>query len=186
MSADASLVAVGKPKIAGAIFRAPLGTTLPTDVATDLAADYITLGYISEDGVTNSQSRTSTDFKAWGVTIIMTSQTDKTDTFKFTAVEAMNSEVQKMVNGDGNVETDANGITIVKANAEELEAAVYIIEVKLKDFYRRIIIPNGKLSAIDDVVYKDDELVKYGVTITALPYAGYDGDTHRELTQAAA
>lgn len=185
MSADASKVAVGKPKIAGAIFRAPLGTALPVDVATELSADYKTLGYISEDGVTNSQARTSSEIKAWGGAIIMTTQTDKTDTFKFIAVEALNEEVQKMTFGAANVSTDGNGLTTVRANSNELEAAVYVIELSLNGAYRRIVIPNAKVSATGDIVYKDSDVIGYDTTITALPFAAYDGDTHREFTQAA-
>jgi hypothetical protein len=116
----------------------------------------------------------------------MTTQTDKTDTFKFVAVEALNEEVQKMTFGSNNVSTDSQtGITTVRANANELEAAVYVIELALNGAYRRIIVPNGKVSATGDIVYNDGDVVGYDTTITALPYAGYDGDTHRELTQSA-
>ena len=31
-----SNVSAGKPKVSGAVFRAPLGTTLPTDATTSL------------------------------------------------------------------------------------------------------------------------------------------------------
>lgn len=185
MSADATKVTVGKPKVAGAIYRAPLGTALPVDVETELPEAYKTLGYISEDGVTNSQARTSSEIKAWGGAIIMTTQTDKTDTFHFIAVEALNEEVQKMTFGSNNVSTDASGMTTVRANANELEAAVYVIELALNGAYRRIVIPNAKVSATGDIVYKDSDVVGYDTTLTALPYASYDGDTHREFTQAA-
>ena len=42
---DAKNVSAGKPKIGGAIFRAPHGTTLPTDTAAALDPAFKALGY---------------------------------------------------------------------------------------------------------------------------------------------
>lgn len=50
--ADANLVTVSKPKVGGAVWRAPLGTTLPTDATSALDNAFKSLGYISEDGMT--------------------------------------------------------------------------------------------------------------------------------------
>ena len=44
--ADKSKVNVGKPFVAGGIWRAPVGTTLPTDATTALHSSFISVGYI--------------------------------------------------------------------------------------------------------------------------------------------
>ena len=73
MPTDVTKVTAGKPKVGGALFRAPAGTALPTDAVTALAEAYKCLGYVSEDGVTNSTSIDSDEVKAWGGDIVLTS-----------------------------------------------------------------------------------------------------------------
>ena len=51
MAANASLVTAGKPKVAGGIYYAPAGSTLPTDTSTALDNAFILLGYISTHGL---------------------------------------------------------------------------------------------------------------------------------------
>ena len=79
MANTVSNVTAGKPKIGGAVFRAALGSTLPTDATTALDAAFKSLGYCSEDGVTNSNSPDSTDIKAWGGDTVLNIQESKDD-----------------------------------------------------------------------------------------------------------
>lgn len=179
-------VSTGKPKITGAVFRAPLGTTLPTDATSALGGAFVEMGYISDNGVTNSNSPSTTKIKAWGGQVVAIVTTEKPDTFKLTFLEALNSNVLETVYGEDNVTVDAvNGTIAVKANADALDDYVYVIDEVLKGgALKRIVIPAGELSALGDVVYKDDTAIGYEVTLDAMPNSS--GDNHCEYIKLPA
>ena len=54
MANTALNVSTGKPRVTGGVYRAPVGTTLPEDATTALGNSFVSLGYISTDGVTQS------------------------------------------------------------------------------------------------------------------------------------
>ena len=163
-------VTAAKPKVGGAVYAAPLGTDLPTDATTKLNAAFKSLGYISEDGLTNANSPESESIKAWGGDIVNTVIAERGDTFSYTLIEGMNIDVLKHVYGASNVTGElSKGITI-KANSGELEAHSLVIEMILKGgVLKRVVIPTAKLSELGEIVYKDNENVGYEVTVQALP-----------------
>lgn len=175
----ASNVTAGKPKITGAIFRAPVGSTLPTDAKTELDVAFKCLGYVSEDGVTNGNSPESEQTKAWGGDVVLSTQTEKPDTFQFKLIEAKNVDVLKMIYGDSHVTGDLDTGIKVDVTAEDPGPAAYVIDMILKDGdLKRLVIPSASISEMDDIVYNDSEPVGYDVTLTAT--ADDTGCTHHE------
>ena len=168
--ANASYVSTGKPKIGGSIFRAPKGTTLPTSATAELDPAFKDIGYVSEDGVTNRNARESEEIKSWGGTTVLSSQTSVTDTWQAQFIEALNTEVLKMVFGSSNVTGNlADGIKVT-VNGAESEEAAYVFDMVLKGgVLKRVVLPCAKLSELGDTVYKDDKAIAYDVTLAALP-----------------
>lgn len=177
-------VTTAKPKIGGAVYSAPLGTELPTDATTKLDDAFKALGYISDEVMTNSNSPESENIKAWGGVVVSSVQKEKTDTFKYMLIEALNLHVLKEVYGPDNVSGDlSSGITI-KANSKELPHHCLVIETVLKGgVLKRIVIPSGKVTAIAEITYNDGSVLGYGTTVTAFPNAA--DDTHYEYIKGA-
>ena len=182
MSNNANNVAVGKPKVGGAVFVAPIGTSLPTDATSSIAAAFNDLGYISDSGVVNSNTMETQSFKAWGGDPVYDALTGKTDTYKMTFIEATNLDVLKVVYGSDNVTgTLESGITI-KANSKDQASQSFCIDTVLRDgTLKRIVIPNGKVTAVGDITYNDSTLVGYETTISAYPDS--QGNTHYDYVK---
>lgn len=167
---DATKVSVGKPKVSGAVHWAPLGTTLPTSATAALNGAFVELGYVSEDGLTNNNSPESDTVKAWGGDTVLNLQTDRPDTFAFTLIESLNEDVLKTIYGASNVTADGDGNLTIKATAEEMTSGAWVFDMIVKGGRaKRIVVPNGTISELGEIVYKDDEAIGYNVTITDVP-----------------
>lgn len=181
MSQIANNVTAAKPSVGGAVYVAPAGTTLPTSATSSLGDTFKSLGYISEDGITNSNSP-STDFiKAFGGDKVLPITEEREDTFQFKLLEMFNAEVLTQIYGSGNVTTGESEVT-VKSNNTELSAYVYVIDLIMRDDRsKRIVIPVGYVSSVGDITYSDSDAVGYEVTVTA--QADSDGNTHYEYIE---
>ena len=181
--ADAKNVSTAKPKIGGAIYSAPLGTALPTDATTALNVAFKNLGFISEDGMTNANSPSSESTKAWGGQVVLSTQTEKEDTFQSTLIEVLNIDVLKEVYGADNVTGTLSGGIVIKANAKELVERSIVVDMVLKGgVLKRIVLPSAKVSEIGDISYGDSDAIGYETTWTALPDT--DENTHYEYIKA--
>ena len=161
-------VSTGKPGVSGGIFRAPLGTTLPTDATTSLSGSFTSLGYIATGGVTHSFTLDSGEYRAWGGELVLAYDNSKTHTFQFGMIEVLNPDVYTTIYGSDNVSgTLSSGITVT-ADGDTMPEYIYVIELLLRGgAVQRIVIPDGKITAVGDIVYQDSGAVSFPVTITA-------------------
>ena len=172
-------VTAGKPKITGAVFVAPLGTTIPTDATSALDNAFECCGYISDAGVVNTNTASTTAVKAWGGDTVFDIQTEKPDQWKLTFIEHKNLAVLKTVYGSENVTGDLDtGITIT-ANSKDLDTQIFVIDMLLRDnTAKRVVLPAAKVTSVGDITYSDSAAVGYETTLGAYPDT--DGNTHYE------
>jgi hypothetical protein len=75
--------------VSGAIYVAPVGTAAPTDASAALPAEWVSLGYLHEDGVEFNPSQTTTNsINAWqNAAEVRKTVTEVKNSFKFKALE---------------------------------------------------------------------------------------------------
>jgi hypothetical protein len=155
----ASNVLVG---VTGGAYVAPEGTTLPTDTTTALNAAFDEVGYISEDGVSQSISEDITDLKAWqNGDVVRKIQTSHDLTYAFTMIETSDVTLDTYY---GNYAAGAVEIT-----GEQLPHKSWVLAVEDGDDDIRIVIPDGQITERGDIVYQNGDAVGYPVTITCFP-----------------
>lgn len=172
MANDSKKVVAGAPLATGGVLLGPLATAAPTDAATALAAGFLAAGYVGEDGVTETNERSSNRVRAWGGDTVKVVQTEHNVTYKFTFLETLNTGVLKAVYGEDNVAVTAATPTsgtlhTVQINAKTLPHQSFVFEVKDGDARIRIYVPDGQITEVGDVVYSDGDVVGYEVTVEA-------------------
>lgn len=92
--------------------------------------------------------------------------------------------VLKTVYGDSNVTVDGSGNITVKSTADDLGSGSWVIDMIMRgNRKKRIVIPNGTISELGTITYKDDEAIGYEITITDVPDSA--GVYHYEYIKAA-
>ena len=162
--ADSGLIwAATIPADGAAVYAAPLGTALPTSATATLNAAFVDLGWVSEDGVTNSISRETTKHRAWGGEVVKVTQDTYTETVKFTLLES-SAAVLSVVYGDDNV-TEAGDVITVEHSRLQLERQSFVIDFIDGDRAGRIVIREGQVTEVGDIMYVHKDLTRYELTV---------------------
>lgn len=174
---SAANVAVGKPDLAvsGGVLVAPIGTTRPTSLAGPIDPAYVSVGYVSTDGVTETSERSTEEIRAWGGQKVRTVQTEFGTTLSLTLIESRNAEALKFVFGEDNVDTSTAGEIVVKRNEKTLPYVQLLVSMLDGENSSHLDVGRAQVTEVGDVVYTDGEAISYELTISCDP--DDNGDT---------
>ena len=160
-------VSVGKGKSGGYFFLAPAGTALPDDNSTPLAAAFLNMGFLGDDGAVFSDSSSTDTYYDLNGDSIETSNGEIEKTFTVTFREIKKDSLA-VINGSANV-TDSNGVLTVHDKGPNDSTYVGVFEFLLKNgrTWRRVV-PQCKPGELGDMTVVYSELVGREVTMTAL------------------
>lgn len=167
----------------GYIWVAPLGTEIPTDATTELAAAFVGLGYLSEDGLTEPASfEPGDDIVAAGGDTVAQADPTFSKTWTGTCIEALNEDLLKVAYGSANVTvkppSTTDGSITIKEQAGDVEHHVIVIDEMLKGGRkRRNVMADATFLITGDISHVHTALVNFEFTITAYTTADNPAQT---------
>nr|DAS55627.1 MAG TPA: tail protein [Caudoviricetes sp.] len=173
---DKSNVSLGKPCAIGGVYYAPLGTALPKDATTPLAEAYKCIGYISEDGLTNSTDTDTTEVKEWGGATVLKEISSYSETYQFAMLE-IKADSMKLRYGADNVTNAGDKLHILHGMPKD-EHYVVVFEIMLTgNRKQRLVLPDASVVEYDDITYSAGDPITYSVTLSANPSKLIGGKT---------
>jgi hypothetical protein len=168
MTLDATEVRVG---VEGHLYVAPLGTTMPTDVTTALAAAWVELGY-TETGPSMSVDTEREDFVPWQsknpVRSVVTGQT-MTSTF---TLWQRNSDTLKLAFGGGTVTLSGAGpAKLYTPPPAGLDERAFVYEIIDGTTIDRYLLYRGVPALGGEVSFNKDAVSGFEIEITHLESA---------------
>lgn len=174
MALQADQVRVG---ITGEVYKAPKGTTAPTDATGALDAAFVGLGYVSEDGVTENWDDSVDNIVAWqNATTVRSAVTESTGTLAFTLIQT-NADILEAYHRGSTMTEPSPGEYQLDVKPIQSDPSAWVLDVIDGNVHERIFIGNGEITERGEVMYANGEPIGYPVTITFYP------DTNGNLMQ---
>lgn len=166
-------VAAAKPFAGGGIYKAVIGTALPTDATTALAAAYKPLGYVGEDGIAPTIDTSVEKIKAFGGDVVAMLLSDESRSFAFTLLEVFSQDVNEFVWGSANVVVTPATLTTgtklaVQDKGGKPDQCVLVFELKHGQKRRRLVVPQADPVVTGEEPYTDGGLTAYSLEAEAI------------------
>lgn len=168
MPVDSSKVRVA---ITGAVSVGPTTSTAPTTASSALTG-FTDLGYVGEDGVTESRGRSTTKIKAWqNADTVREVITEAELTYSFTLIETKKETVELFYGTTVTSTATEGSFSVIPASTGGRRS--FVVDVVDGAELIRTYIPSGEVTEVGDVVYASGEPIGYEVTITTYPSGGF-------------
>lgn len=151
--------------VAGTLSVGTATSPAPDDGNTPLAEGWADLGYVSEDGVTETRDRSSETIKGWqNGDILREVVTEASVTYQCVLVETKKETVELYY---GTTVGDDGGLVIIPSKTGGRKP--FILDVIDGEEFIRAYIPSGEVTEVGDQVYSNGEAIGYEITIRAYP-----------------
>lgn len=176
---SASEVRVG---VDGKVLVAPLATTAPTGISSTWTGS-ADLGYVSEDGITETNSTDVEQIKAWqNAAVVRTVVTGGETTFKFTLIQTSADTLKEYY---GITTGDITSGAFVTRPTKERPHKSYVIDIVDGTNLVRKYVKDGQITEVGDIVYANGEPIGFEVTLTAYDDATLGGSVKHWYTEIA-
>lgn len=165
MALNDNAVRVG---VTGKVFVGPIGTALPTDVTTPLAAGFVEVGHISEDALTEGLEITTELLKSWQRPIgIRTLTTEVAWTFQFQMMETSPLVLELYYGGADTTVASGVATTAIKAWPQSTPKAM-VVEIEDGNIITRYALPKTEIGEREEINHVNTNGTMYGVTTNVL------------------
>jgi hypothetical protein len=153
--------------VTGSVYVAPTGTTAPTTSSSSLDNNFVDLGYVSADGITENIDRTTSQIRAWqNGSLVREVTSEGTYSVDMTFIET-NEAVLELYYGTA----DSSGQFNIDPTSTGGRQS-FVIDVVDGSNVERIYIPAGEITSVGTRTLASGEAVGYQVTITAYADTG--------------
>lgn len=164
----------------GAVAVAPEGTAMPTDARTALTSAWDDSGYVSEDGLSVTITRSTTPIRDWSKAAVRNLLTEFGGAIAVAFLQVDEFAAKRMF-GDGNVTvtaaTKTTGEVIkISIGAELPPIEAWCFSMKDGDARIRALVPRGQMTDVNQIDFKPDAGNVIGGTLTA-----YDDGTGKSI-----
>ena len=171
MATGTQNVLVGAPVTAtGGVLFGDTTVAAPTDATTALDPAWVKAGFVGEDGVTRTTEASDDKVRGWGGDVVKIVRTEHGLTYTLQFLESANADVLKLIHGEENV-TIAAGKVTVKHTSKMPPRKSFVIDMADGESRVREYIKDGQLTTSGDVVFVHSDVIRYEVTIEAMPDA---------------